>query len=102
MVQGPGEERSTDGPLIGDVENKLGFVRIYYYVPATESGKEAWDAIDTRVVDLLNGWQHTLASGYVATFESVDLSELVDSELFEGSKQSIRRVSVEYLRARAA
>lgn len=100
VIYGPNDVDAPDGPL--NVEGLLvlrdGFLRIHYYVPATDSGKAALDAIDARVRWLLNGWQTTLSAGYPATFTELEMTEQIDSETFPGNKQSIRRYNVEYLR----
>lgn len=96
---GPNEVLPGDGPVqTGVVVLRLGFLRLYYYVPATASGKVAIDAIDTRVRQLLHDWQLDLAYGATATFAELDSSDLAESDHFPGSKQMIRRYSVEYLR----
>ena len=97
----PNDVDSTDGNQEdGRVQNRWAFLRLYYYVPATGSGKEELDQIDARVRWLLSPvrWQPVLSNGAVLTMTSLELPELTDSDEWEGSLVTYRRFRGEYLR----
>ena len=102
VVLGPNEVDPPDG-LVSTTDEVLrnGFVRLFYYVPATATGKEALDQIDARVWADLAGWQVPLSNGYTLTTTMLELSEPLDSDEFPGALVCYRRVVGEYLRAAA-
>ena len=102
VVLGPNEVDPPSGPLSNEpIVLRNGFLRLFYYVEATASGKQALDAIDARVRALLAGWQTQLSVGYPVTTSVLELSEPLESEEFPGSLVSYRRIVGEYLRAAA-
>jgi hypothetical protein len=101
VVMGPNEVDPPDGParVEGEPVLRNGFVRLFYYVPATASGKANLDAIDARVRTLLAGWQAALDGGYPATISVLELSDAIDTEEpLPGALMAMRRLAVEYLR----
>lgn len=104
VVLGPNETMPVDGFVnTEDVEGVTGFLRLFFYVPATSTGKQALDAINARVRQLLHGWQTQLSVGYPLTVQVLrDLTEPLESEEFPGTLVCQRRIVGEYLRAVAA
>jgi hypothetical protein len=102
VVLGPNEVDPPSGPVAPNepVVLRNGFLRIFYYVPATATGKTALDAIDRRVRQLLEGWQAQLGDGPL-TVNILEMTEPLEDEQFEGSLVCYRRVVGEYLRAAA-
>lgn len=100
VVESPNEVSPADGPVsTGDAYVlRVCFFRIFIYAPATSAGKMTIDAINTRLVQDLSGWQTVLSTGKVATFQVLERSPAIDSEEFEGSLVATRRISAEYLR----
>lgn len=103
VVMGPNEVSPGDGPIdVGDpAVLRVGFLRVYYYVPATAQGKTNLDAMDDRVRVLLNGWQGRLDTegGYPVTFSALDLSDALDTDdPLPGTLVATRRFSAEYFR----
>jgi hypothetical protein len=103
VVLGPNETMPVDGFVdTEDLAGVTGFLRIFYYVPATAAGKTALDAIDARVRQRLHGWQTQLSVGYPLTVSVLrDLTEPLDSDEFPGNLVCQRRIVGEYLRAAA-
>lgn len=99
-IFGPNEVRAPDGPPNDpfDTAPELvnGFFTVHYYVPATESGKTALDAIDARVRFLLHGWQTTLPSGSSCTVSALERTQDIDSEEHRGNKEQQRRFVAEW------
>lgn len=102
VVLGPNEVDPPDG-LVSTADEVLrnGFIRLFYYVPATATGKDNIDRIDARVWANLAGWQANLSTGHTLTTTMLELSEPLDSDEFPGSLVCYRRVVGEYLRAAA-
>lgn len=76
---------------------------IYLFAEATQSGKDAVDAADRRVQELLNGWHISLPSGEQAVARVVgNRVALEDSEQFPGNVVSIRRPRITGSRRLAA
>jgi hypothetical protein len=100
VILGPNEVDPPSGP-VDDAVTVLrnGFLRLFYYVPATATGKTLLDQIDARVRWLLHGWQPTLDVGYPLTLTALELSEPLDSDEFPGNLVCYRRFVGEYLRA---
>lgn len=103
VVLGPNEVSPPNGPVgVEDLFSLNGFLRLFYYVPATATGKAALDQIDMRVWQLLEGWQTSLTGlGTTLTVKMVDMTEPLEDQQFEGSLACYRRVVGEYLRAAA-
>jgi len=97
VVIGPNEVEPVDGPRRGEAILRNGFLRLFYFVEATSSGKEALDQIDVKVWSLLHDHQETLSTGYPMTLSALEMTEPVDSE-WEGSLVCMRRFLAEYLR----
>jgi hypothetical protein len=102
VVLGPNEVDPVSGPTAPNdpVVLRNGFLRLFYYVPATATGKTNLDAIDRRVRQLLEGWQVQLSEGPMTT-NLVEMTEPLEDQQFEGSLVCYRRVVGEYLRAAA-
>jgi hypothetical protein len=102
VILGPDEVDPPDGPMASNEPTVLrnGFLRLFYYVPATSAGKTALDAIDRRVRQLLEGWQTSLSDGPL-TVTVLGMTEPLESEDFAGSLVAQRRIVGEYLRAAA-
>lgn len=103
VVLGPNEVDPTSGPVVANEPAVLrnGFLRLFYYVPATATGKANLDAIDARVWAALSNWQVNLDTGYTLTTELLEMSEPLESDEFPGTLVCYRRVVGEYLRAAA-
>jgi hypothetical protein len=102
VILGPNEVDPPSGPIAPNepVVLRNGFLRLFYYVPATATGKTALDAIDRRVRQLLEGWQAQLSDGPL-TVNILEMSEPLDSDEFPGNLVCYRRIVGEYLRAAA-
>jgi hypothetical protein len=102
VVLGPNEVDPVSGPIAPNepVVLRNGFLRLFYYVPATAAGKTNLDAIDRRVRQLLESWQAQLSEGPL-TVGVLEMTEPLEDEQFEGSLVCYRRVVGEYLRAAA-
>jgi hypothetical protein len=88
-------------PSVGGPKNaRMTFPRLFYYVPATATDKAALDAIDSRVLWLLDpaNWKPALAANRPLELTALELSELTDSEQFPGSLVCFRRFQGEYLK----
>jgi hypothetical protein len=102
VILGPDEVDPPDGPMATNEPAVLrnGFLRLFYYVPATATGKTALDAIDKRVRQLLEGWQTQVGDGPL-TVTVLGMTEPLESEEFAGNLVAQRRIVGEYLRAAA-
>jgi len=65
------------------------FPRLYYYAEATESGKAAIDAIDTRCVLILHDWQ--VPGTTVRIQAEPERIPFIDSDEFPGNVETYRR-----------
>lgn len=99
VVFGPNEVDPPDGPIdTEDIVLRNGFLRIYYYVPATTDGKHDFDTMDRLTRLTLNRYSQTLSTGYPVFFKALDLVELMDSDEWEYTKVAQRRFLCEWMR----
>lgn len=84
----------------GRVQSRWVFIRVYCYIPATAQGKADLDTIDERIRWLTSPsrWQPVLSNGAVLTMTPLEMPELTDSDEWEGSLVTYRRMQGEYLR----
>jgi hypothetical protein len=100
VIFGPNDVEPADGAVVtGGIRTRWGFLRLFVYVEATAAGKQRYDEIASRVRYDLEGWQAQLSTGYPATVEEVDVTELTDSDEFNGSLVSLLRYRVEWSRS---
>jgi|SRR5215218_8596533 len=99
VILGPNDVGAPSGPVsTEDMQLRNGFLRIFYYVPATSTGKTDLDTMDRLTRAALGGYQTMLSIGYPVYFQSLDMVEAMDSDEWEHTKVASRRILCEWLR----
>jgi hypothetical protein len=98
VIQGPNDVAPPNGATnIEDVHARNGFLRVYYYFPATSEGKITGDLMDRRTKAALNGYMVTLSTGWPVHITALDATESMDSPIARLTKVKQRRFLCEWM-----